>query len=80
MADGAKIQITNLNMQKSALLWLHGLKKYGLVMTWEKFRDDILERFRPSRFNDWLSKISRLQQTTSVASYINHFEELMNDI
>lgn len=58
VAEEPKIHFTSLNMQKSALAWLRGLKKNNLISTWEKFGEDVLER-GPSKFDDHLLESSR---------------------
>lgn len=54
-------KITGFHMSKSALGWIHGLKKNNLLMTRPKFMEDMKERFGASSFNDKLEELMRLQ-------------------
>lgn len=80
IADEARLQIADFHMSKEALGWIRGLKTNGLLTTWERFVEDLKERFGASVFEDKLEELSRLQQTTSVAEYMARFEALLNDV
>lgn len=80
IGDGAKIQIAALHMTKDALAWIHGLCRNKLLSTWEKFMDDLRERFGVFAFEDRLEDLSRLQQTGTVAAYMAQFENLLNEV
>lgn len=59
---------------------MRGLHRNNLLFTWDCFKEDLRERFRGSAFDDKLHELSHIQQTTSVASYLDCFEELLNEV
>lgn len=67
-------------MEKWVLSWLRGIRKINQISTWAKFKLDIKERFEASNYEDKLPELSRLQQTSSMAQYLNQFEELLNEV
>lgn len=52
-------------MSKEVLSWIHGMRTNGLLTTWEKFVEDLNERFGSSTFEDKLEELSQLQQTST---------------
>lgn len=43
ITDDAKLQIVGFYIIKEALGWVRGLRNNNLLMTWEKFTEDLLE-------------------------------------
>lgn len=60
IVDDAKLQIAGFHMTKAALAWMRGLRRKNLLTTWARFRDDLLELFGISAFDDKLEQLSRL--------------------
>lgn len=67
-------------MSKEVLAWIRGLRQNKLLSTWEKFTENLNERFGGSAFDDKLEELSRLQQTGTVATYMAQFKSLLNEI
>lgn len=80
IVDDSRIQIVGFHMTKGALGWMRGLRRNNLLSTWERFTEDLCERFRGSVYVDKLQELSRLQQTSSVVVYLEQFEELLNGV
>lgn len=78
--DDSRIQIVDFHMTKGALSWMHELRRNNLLSTWDKFKEDIHERFRGSDFDDKLQQLSHIQQTSSITTYLERFEELLNEV
>lgn len=55
--EEARLQVTDFYMSKEALSWIRGMKKNGLLTTWNKFVEDLRERFGPSTFEDKLEQL-----------------------
>lgn len=79
IADEARLQIADFHMSKEALSWIRRLRRNNLL-TWEKFTEDLKERFGVSDYEDKLEELSRLQQTSIVAEYMTRFETLLNEV
>lgn len=67
-------------MTKEALAWIRGLRRNKLLSTWERFVENLTERFGSLAFEDKLEDLSRLQQTGTVAEYMAKFEGLLNEV
>lgn len=78
--EDARLQIVGFHMIKEARGWIRGLQRNKMLTTWQKFKDDLIERFGDSPFDDKLEELSRLQQTSTVAEYMGRFESLMNEV
>lgn len=60
--------------------WIRGLRRNNLLTTWDKFKEDLRERFGKTELGDKFQELSHIQQTTSVATYLERFEELLNEV
>lgn len=69
--DDSRIQISDFHMTKGALSWMWWLQRNNLLPTWDKFKDDLQERFGGSAFEDKLQELSHIQQTSSVVDTWN---------
>lgn len=67
-------------MTKGALSWMRSLRGNQLLSTWDRFKEDLREQFGGSVFEDRLQELSHIQQTSSVAAYLEKFEEMLNDV
>lgn len=52
--DDSRIQIAGFHMTKAALGWMRGLRQNKLLSTWDKFKEDLRERFGGSVYVDKL--------------------------
>lgn len=55
-----KVQIAGFHMKCKALSWIRGLRRNKLLSTWEKFVDDMCERFGRAEYENKLEELSRL--------------------
>lgn len=63
-----------------ALSWIRGLWCNKLLTTWAWFIDDLQELFGAADFENKLEDLSQLQQSSTMASYLEKFEELFNEV
>lgn len=59
---------------------MRGLRRNNLLSTWDKFKEDLHERFGGSAFEDKIQELSHIQQTSSVVAYLERFEEILNEV
>lgn len=78
--DESKLQIVGFHMTGKALSWIRGLRRNKLLTTWREFVDDLRERFWKAEYENKLEELSRLQQTIMLESYLDKFEDLMNEV
>lgn len=67
-------------MLGKALAWIKGLRYNNLLSTWARFIEDVRERFGMAEFENKLEELSRLQQTSTMAEYLERFEGLLNEV
>lgn len=77
IGDDSKVQIASFHMTGKALRWIRGLWRNKLLTTWDRFVEDLHERFGVPNFENKLEDLSRLQQSSMVADYLEKFEELL---
>lgn len=80
IGDDSKVQMAGLHMMGTALAWICGLRRNRLITTWPHHVEDLREQFGIDIFENKLEELTRLQQTTSVANYIDRFEALLNEV
>lgn len=78
--DDSRIQIAGFHMTRGTLAWMRGLRRSNLLTTWDRFIEDMRERFGGSAFEDKLQELCRIKQITLVASYLEKFEDLLNEV
>lgn len=72
--------MAGFHMTGTALAWIWGLRRNRLITTWARLVDDLREWFGTDIFEDKLEELTRLQQTSTVANYIDRFEALLNKV
>lgn len=78
--DDSKSQIAGFHITRGALAWIRGLRRNNLLTTWERFKEDMRERFGGNAFEDKLQELCKIRQIASVANYLEKFEELLNEV
>lgn len=78
--DDSRIQISGFHMAKGAMNWMRGLQRNNLLSSWEKFEEEMGERFGSFVFEDKSQEFSHIQQTSTVEAYLERFEELLSDV
>nr|GEV97192.1 hypothetical protein [Tanacetum cinerariifolium] len=63
-----QVQLASFHLDGIALQWHRWLTKFHGPMTWAEFLKAILGRFRPTEYEDPVEALSKLKQTTTVAS------------
>ncbi|GKA99787.1 transposon ty3-G gag-pol polyprotein [Tanacetum coccineum] len=63
-----------------ALQWHRWITKFRGPMTWAEFSKAVLVRFGPTEYEDPAEALSRLKQTTTVASYQEAFEKISHQV
>ncbi|GFY90627.1 hypothetical protein Acr_07g0008240 [Actinidia rufa] len=67
--------ISSLHLEGPALSWFKWMHSNGFIDSWKGFLKAINLRFGPSLYEDHISALSKLQQTTSIAIYQTQFED-----
>nr|GMD47253.1 Transposon Ty3-G Gag-Pol polyprotein [Ipomoea batatas] len=60
--------------------WLRWMKSNNLLRSWPEFLEQVKLRFDPSHFEDFLGRLSKTCQTTTVSAYRAEYEKLLNKV
>ncbi|KAA8540964.1 hypothetical protein F0562_024898 [Nyssa sinensis] len=71
-----RVQLASFHLEGIALQWHRWHTKFREPPTWEELTKVVLLRFGPTEFEDPSEALSRLKQTTTVATYQEAFERL----
>ena len=73
-----RVQVAAFHLEGIALQWHRWLTKLCGPLTWDELTKAALLHFGPTKFDDPSEALTRLRQTTTVASYQESFERLSN--
>ena len=69
-----KVQLVSFHLEGIALQWLRWLTKFQGPLTWIELTKALLLRFGPTNYEDPLEALTRLKQTSIVATYQQVFK------
>ncbi|GJY20360.1 transposon ty3-G gag-pol polyprotein [Tanacetum coccineum] len=75
-----QVQLASFHLDGIALQWHRWITKFRGPMTWAEFSKAVLVRFGPTEYEDPAEALSRLKQTTTVASYQEAFEKISHQV
>nr|XP_023907237.1 uncharacterized protein LOC112018933 [Quercus suber] len=78
--ESEKLMMASFHMDGEALVWFQKGEDAGVISTREALVQAMLIRFRSTAYDDPMEALTRLRQTTIVASYKGEFEALANRI
>ncbi|GFS31842.1 hypothetical protein Acr_00g0019490 [Actinidia rufa] len=73
--EDQRLMISSFHLEGPALSWFKWMHSNGFIDSWKGFLKAINLRFGPSLYEDHRSALSKLQQTTSIATYQTQFED-----
>ncbi|KAH9699581.1 hypothetical protein KPL71_024420 [Citrus sinensis] len=80
IAPDQQVQLASFHLEGIALQWQRWLMKFRGPLSWEEFTKAVLLRFGPTDYEDPSEALSRLKQTTTVATYQEAFKKLSHQI
>ena len=75
-----RVPLASFHLEGIALQWHRWMAKFQGPLTWEELTKAILLRFGPTDFEDPSEALSRLRQTTTIATYQEEFEKLSHQV
>ncbi|CAH9119219.1 unnamed protein product [Cuscuta epithymum] len=67
-------------MERETSEWLRWMKNNNLLRSWAEFLEQLKQRFDPMHFEDFVGKLSKTRQLTTVAAYRAEYENLLNKV
>jgi hypothetical protein len=75
-----RITVASFYLDGPALAWYQWMYRNGQIVSWSQFLQALELRFAPTAYDDPRGKLFKLQQLSSVTSYLSEFEALANRI
>ncbi|GJR22850.1 retrotransposon-related protein [Tanacetum coccineum] len=80
MADNQKVKIASIHLHNKALDWHRNFeRRNGLEVTWERYSEEVLQRFGPI-VEDPMAYLKNLKQTSTIKVYQDEFDALLSKV
>ncbi|GKE03510.1 ty3-gypsy retrotransposon protein [Tanacetum coccineum] len=74
------LRIVGFNLEGVVANWFQWMSWNGLITTWDRFVENVKNRFGPSKYEDPRRALSKLLHLGTVEDYQREFEKLMNRV
>ncbi|GJU14570.1 ty3-gypsy retrotransposon protein [Tanacetum coccineum] len=64
-----RLRIVGFNLEGAAAEWFRWMSRNGLITDWDRFVENVRDRFGPSKFEDPQGALSKLLQLGTVEDY-----------
>nr|GLL22224.1 uncharacterized protein LOC112097934 [Ipomoea trifida] len=78
--EDQRLSYVSFMVSGEASEWLRWMKNNNLLRSWPEFLDQVRLRFDASHFEDFLGRLSKTCQVTTVAAYRAEYEKLLNKV
>lgn len=78
--DGMKVKFALMNFLGSAAFWMQSIEVNLRTLSWEELCKSVVTRFERDQHNQIVRQFFHLRQTTSVAEYVELFDELVHQL
>ncbi|GJS31644.1 ty3-gypsy retrotransposon protein [Tanacetum coccineum] len=75
-----RLRIVGFNLEGGAAELFQWKSRNGMIIDWEWFKEIVMNRFGPSKYEDPQGALSKLLQLGTVEEYQGEFEKLMNRV
>nr|GMD37481.1 Transposon Ty3-G Gag-Pol polyprotein [Ipomoea batatas] len=80
ISEEQRLSYVSFMVSGEASEWLRWMKNNNLLRSWPEFLDQVRLRFDSSHFEDFLGRLSKTCQATTVAAYRAEYEKLLNKV
>ncbi|KAG6518817.1 hypothetical protein ZIOFF_022298 [Zingiber officinale] len=77
-SDNAKVELASINLEGDAIQWYDWLEACHGPPKWEEFKEEFINRFGPSGYENVDGELAKIRQTSTVLEYQGRFERLSN--
>ncbi|KAG6484232.1 hypothetical protein ZIOFF_061027 [Zingiber officinale] len=77
-SDNAKVDLASINLEGDAIQWYDWLEACHGPPKWEEFKEELINRFGPSGYENVDGELAKIRQTSTVLEYQGRFERLSN--
>ncbi|KAG6503289.1 hypothetical protein ZIOFF_035600 [Zingiber officinale] len=76
--DNAKVELTSINLEGDVIQWYDWLEACHGPPKWKKFKEELINRFGPSGYENVDRELAKIRQTSTILEYQGQFERLSN--
>ncbi|XP_042452681.1 uncharacterized protein LOC122037297 [Zingiber officinale] len=77
-SDNAKVEQASINLEGDVIQWYDWLEACHGPPKWEEFKEELINRFGPSGYENVDGELAKIRQTSTVLEYQGQFERLSN--
>ncbi|KAG6476184.1 hypothetical protein ZIOFF_065420 [Zingiber officinale] len=77
-SDNAKVELASINLEGDAIQWYDWLEACHGPPKWEEFKEELINQFGPSGYENVDGELAKIRQTSTVLEYQGQFERLSN--
>ncbi|RWW44731.1 hypothetical protein BHE74_00049477 [Ensete ventricosum] len=76
MSDDAMVEITIIYLESDAIQWYNWLEYNHGALTWNQFKNALLNRFGPAEYENIDGQLAKIRQTSTIQEYQTRFQKL----
>ncbi|RWW50723.1 hypothetical protein BHE74_00042996 [Ensete ventricosum] len=77
-ADATRVEIAAIHLEGDVIQWFNWFKHTHRGLSWQQFKEGLLDRFGPTDFNNIDGQLAKIRQTSTIQEYQTRFERLSN--
>ncbi|RWV98163.1 hypothetical protein GW17_00039004 [Ensete ventricosum] len=77
-ADATRVEIAAIHLEGDAIQWFNWFKHTHEGLSWQRFKEGLLDHFGPTDFNNIDGQLAKIRQTSTIQEYQTRFERLSN--
>ncbi|RRT31547.1 hypothetical protein B296_00047828 [Ensete ventricosum] len=78
IADATQVEIAAIHLEGDAIQWFTWFKHTHEELSWQQFKEGLLDRFGPTDFNNIDGQLAKIRHTSTIQEYQIRFEHLSN--
>ncbi|RRT61228.1 hypothetical protein B296_00018971 [Ensete ventricosum] len=78
IANTTRVEIVAIHLEGDAIQWFNWFKHTHEGLSWQRFKEGLLDRFGPTDFNSIDEQLTKIRQTSTIQKYQIRFECLYN--
>ncbi|RZS22500.1 hypothetical protein BHM03_00055301 [Ensete ventricosum] len=68
-ANATRVEIAAIHLEGNAIQWFNWFKHTHKGFSWQRFKEGLLDRFRPTDFNNIDRQLAKIRQTSTIQEY-----------
>ncbi|RWW32274.1 hypothetical protein GW17_00003069 [Ensete ventricosum] len=77
-ANATRVEIAVIHLEGDVIQWFNWFKHTHGGLSWQRFKEGLLDRFGPTNFNNIDGQLAKIRQTSTIQEYQTRFKRLSN--